>query len=310
MDAIKKIIDSLHVPAHVKTGALDVYQLIAEAESRVHGKPVSQVHFHEVGAMDAVADIVGVCMLVEQLAPGRIEASPINTGSGHVRCAHGVLPVPAPATELILRGVPSYSDGTEGELCTPTGAAILKHFASAFGPRPVMQVERTGYGMGKKEFTKANTVRAFWGETETGEKTRVAEISCNLDDMTGEQIGFAAETLLAEGALDVYTTPIQMKKGRPGFLLCCLCAVNEVEKFAQLMLRHTSTFGVRVATFDRYCLDRRCETVQTRYGEISVKHGQGHGVTKCKAEYEDVKNAAQKSGATLEAVYREALKSD
>ena len=186
------LIDSLPVSDRVKADAKAVYALIAEAESKVHGRPVTEIHFHEVGTMDAVADVVGVCLLMEQLAPEQVIASPVHTGSGHVHCAHGILPVPAPATALILEGIPSYSAGVKGELCTPTGAALLKHFVSRFGDRPVMSVSAVGYGMGKKDFDRANCLRAFLGESE-GEREQITKLECNLDDMTGEDIGFATD---------------------------------------------------------------------------------------------------------------------
>ena len=165
MQDIWELIDGLKVSDRVKTDAKAVYALIADAESKAHGRPVSEIHFHEVGTMDAVADVVGVCLLMEALSPDRVLASPVSTGSGHVHCAHGILPVPAPATALILQGIPSQSGHIRGELCTPTGAALLKHFVSAFGERPVMTVDAIGYGMGRKDFEQANCVRAFLGET-------------------------------------------------------------------------------------------------------------------------------------------------
>ena len=187
MADIEAMIDSLAVSGRVKADAKAVYALIANAESRVHGRPAAEVHFHEVGAMDAVADVVGVCLLMEQLAPEQVIASPVHTGSGHVHCAHGILPVPAPATALLLEGIPNYSAQVQGELCTPTGAALLKHFVSRFGDRPVMTVSAIGYGMGKKDFEQANCVRAFLGESE-GSREKITRLECNLDDITGEEI--------------------------------------------------------------------------------------------------------------------------
>lgn len=169
-----------------------MYGLISDAEAQVHGKPVEQVHFHEVSALDAVADIVGVAMLMERLAPEDVLASPITTGFGQVRCAHGILPVPALATALILQGLPVRAGQIEGELCTPTGAALLKHFVRSFQPMPTMVIEKTSYGMGKKDFPAANCLRAFWGQTEHT-APQVAELSCNLDDMTPEALAFAVE---------------------------------------------------------------------------------------------------------------------
>ncbi len=189
---IEGIIDGLDVSEKVKADAKAVYALIAEAESRVHGHPVSEIHFHEVGTLDAVADVVGVCLLMEAIGAEKIAASPVHVGSGHVRCMHGILPVPAPATALILTGIPTYGGQVQGELCTPTGAALLKHFVSSFGNRPVMATAAIGYGMGKKDFERANCVRAFLGESE-GAREAITKLECNLDDMTGEAVGFAME---------------------------------------------------------------------------------------------------------------------
>ena len=288
---IENIIGGLNVSDKVKSDALDVYGLIAEAESKAHGKPVSDIHFHEVGTMDAVADIVGVCVLLEQIKPGRIMASPLATGYGQVRCAHGILPVPAPATAYIIRGIPTYSGDVEGELLTPTGAALLKHFAASFGARPVMSITATGYGMGKKDFEKANMLRTFLGDSD-GEDDKVLEIECNVDDMTGEEIGYATGILIENGALDVFTTPVSMKKNRPGILITVLVKPEDKEKFARLIFKHTTTIGIRYSERDRYRLARREEKVLTRYGEVRVKISEGFGVTKAKPEYDDVSGIA------------------
>lgn len=298
MAEIREILGALRVSDKVKSDALAVYELIAQAESKAHGKPVDAVHFHEVGMMDAVADIVGVCLLMEELAPGRIAVSPVHVGSGQVRCAHGILPVPAPATAHILRGVPAYGGQIKGELCTPTGAALLKHFADEFGDMPMMAAERIGYGMGKKDFPIANCVRAFLGESRR-QDAGIVEIACNLDDMTGEELGFALEVLLENGALDVYTAPIHMKKNRPGQMLVCLCRPRDEEKMAALMLKHTTTLGVRSSNWSRHTLDRAAATVETQYGPVRIKTGKGFGVSKSKAEYEDLRNLAKKSGLSL-----------
>lgn len=195
----------------VRDNAKAVYTLIAEAESRVHGHPIENIHFHEVGSLDALADVLSVCELMHELAPDKVLASPVNVGSGFVKCTHGVLPVPTPATELILRGVPIYSGEIKSELCTPTGAALLKHFAEDFVPLPVLRVEYVAYGTGKKNFETANVVRVLLGETE-GECEQIIELACNLDDMTPEELGFAMEELFRLGTLDVYFTSIGMKK--------------------------------------------------------------------------------------------------
>ena len=238
MAGIASIIDGLDIPAPVKEDMKAVYALIAEAESHAHGMPVDQIHFHEVGTMDAVADIAGVCLLFHELGADQIIASPVHVGSGHVHCAHGILPVPAPATAHILQGIPVYSTQVQGELCTPTGAALLKHFVKEFREMPVMTTSKIGYGMGKKDFERANCVRAFLGDTaETGDE--IAELSCNLDDMTAEAIGFAEEALFEAGALEVYTIPVGMKKSRPGILLTCMCRREDEEKMVELPVSYT-----------------------------------------------------------------------
>ncbi len=301
MADIGAMIDSLDVSGKVKADAKAVYALIADAESRVHGRPVTEIHFHEVGMMDAVADVVGVCLLMEQLAPEQVIVSPVHTGSGHVRCAHGILPVPAPATALLLQGIPSYSTQVKGELCTPTGAALLKYFASRFGGQPVMAVSAVGYGMGRKDFEQANCVRAFLGESE-GERERITKLECNVDDMTGEEIGFATEELLRAGARDVYTQPVQMKKNRPGILLTVLCMPEDADRLAAEVMKHTSTLGLRRQEMSRYVLQRRFETSSTPYGEVRIKRAGGMGVERSKAEYDDLAELARKNGVSLDTV--------
>ena len=289
-----------HLPLSdkVKADVMAVYGRIAEAESHAHGLPVSQVHFHEVGSMDAVADITAVCLLMEKLSPDEVVVSPIHVGSGQVRCAHGILPVPAPATAHILRGAPIYGGSIQGELCTPTGAALLMHFASRFGDMPAMRLQAVGYGMGKKDFPAANCVRAMLGETE-GAADTVAELACNVDDMTGEALGFAMEQLLAAGALDVFTAPIGMKKSRPATLLRLLCRPEDRERMVELLFRHTTTLGVRESLCRRYVLERSVETRETPWGSVRVKSASGYGVTRRKYEYEDLADIARKSGRSL-----------
>lgn len=300
MSDIEHIISKLAVSEKVRENALAVYKLIAEAESAAHGCPIEQIHFHEVGTMDAVTDIVGVCMLLEELAPAGIIASPINTGSGQVRCAHGILPVPTPATAYILKDVPIYSNDVRGELCTPTGAALLKHFADDFSSMPQMRVTATGYGMGSKDFEVANCLRAFIGESrESGETDEISELCCNLDDMTGEAIGYAAEKLFEGGALDVFTTPTGMKKNRPAVLLSCLCRPQDKEKMAELIFKHTSTIGVRERLCKRYILKRQEVTVNTNYGEVRAKKSSGYGVEKVKPEYDELARLADENGVAL-----------
>ncbi len=298
LDELTHRISHLNVSEAVRSDILAVYQSIADAESRVHGVPVEQIHFHEVGSLDALADVTGVCLLMELLAPEQVLASPVHVGSGQVRCAHGILPVPAPATALLLEGIPIYGGSIRGELCTPTGAALLRRFVTRFGPLPPMRVEKTGYGMGMKDFEAANCVRAMLGQTEES-AGHILELACNLDDMTPEAVGFAMEQLFAAGALDVYTTPIGMKKNRPGVLLTCMCREDDREAMLRTIFRHTSTLGVRVSVCDRYTLSRRQYAVQTPDGEIRVKESSGWGVLRRKAEFEDLARIARQTGKSI-----------
>ncbi len=297
--------DHLSVSDWVRKDVLAVYSLIAEAESHVHGVPVSEIHFHEVGTMDAVADITAVCMLMEAIGADEIVASPVHVGSGHVRCAHGILPVPAPATAYILRDVPMYGGRIRGELCTPTGAALLKHFVTRFGDMPVMRAEAVGYGMGKKDFEMANCVRAILGETED-QGDIVYELSCNIDDMTGERIGFAMERLFELGALDVYTQPIGMKKSRPGVLFSVLCHEKEREALVRAVFKYTTTIGIREQKMNRYVLQRSVDELETSYGVIRRKNVRGYGISRSKLEYEDLAKAASTHGVSISEVEREA----
>ena len=255
--------DHLALPEAVKKDVLAVYGLIAEAESKVHGVPVEEIHFHEVGSLDAVADVAAVCLLIHELKPAQILCSPVHVGCGQVRCAHGIMPVPAPATAELLRDVPIYGGEIQGELCTPTGAALLRYYVNKFGAMPVMRTQAVGYGMGTKDFPAANCVRALLGETAEQKTDEVLELRCNLDDMTGEAVGFAAERLLEAGALDVWTEAIGMKKGRPGTTLCVLCKHADRDSMISLLFRHTTTLGVREAVLRRSVLTRRTETVET-----------------------------------------------
>jgi len=299
MYEIRHIISNLNgLSDKVRKDVLEVYQLIAEAEGHVHNQPVDQIHFSEVGAMDAVADIVAVCMLMEELAPGQIAVSPIHVGSGQVRCAHGLLPVPAPATAYILRGVPIYGGSIRGELCTPTGAALLKYYAGSFGNMPVMTASAIGYGMGTKDFEAANCVSAFLGNTEDSADA-VSEICCNLDDMTPEAIGFVQEILFKSGALDVYTVPIGMKKSRPGILLCCICSRAKCSILADLILRHTTTLGVRISESRRIVLGRSESVKETPFGPVRIKTATGNGIEKSKPEYDDVSKIAGDNDMTI-----------
>ena len=298
MHEIEHMISHLKMSEKVKQDVLAVYGLIAEAESHVHGVPVSEIHFHEVGTMDAVADIAAACLLMDRIGPDEVVVSPVHVGSGEVRCAHGILPVPAPATAYLLREIPIYGGSVRGELCTPTGAAILKYFASRFGEMPVMKVEAIGYGMGKKDFDRANCVRAMLGDGGNLCET-VTELSCNVDDMTAEEIGFAMERLFENGAAEVYTVPIGMKKSRPGTLIRVICKEELREEMIALLFRHTTTLGIREAVMQRYVLEREQVVLDTPYGKVQRKDSTGYGVKRYKYEYEDLSRIAREKGIGL-----------
>ncbi len=335
-------IDKLPISDSVKDHAKSVYTLIGNAESLAHNTDISQIHFHEVGTLDALMDVVGCCLLIEYLSPEQIIASPIHVGTGSVRCAHGILPVPTPATAEILKDVPIYAGNIKGELCTPTGAALLKHFVGQFIPMPPISVERTGYGMGTKDFESANCLRAFLGSLnalpvpsprqlpgsfspgmmkfQAEEETRpdyyteqfhsldqILELSCNLDDMTPEAVAYAVTLLREAGALDVYTTSIYMKKNRPGTLLTVLCNITEESRFSRLILTHTATRGIRIQPCYRRALDAQYRKISTVYGEITIKISTGYGISKFKPEYEDVAAAARQCKVPFQTVYDTAL---
>ena len=294
----------------VKEDVLAVFSLIAEAESSVHGVSIDQIHFHEVGTLDAVADVTAVCLLMEKLAPEQVIVSPVCTGSGTVRCAHGILPVPAPATAYLLKGIPAFAGQIESEMCTPTGAALIAHFATSFGPMPVMTTSAIGYGMGTKEFQDvANCLRVFLGETQTA-RQEIIGLSCNIDDMTGEKTAFAMERIMEEGALDVYTVPVGMKKSRPGIMLCVMCTEEKKDEIVRTIFRHTTTIGIREQRFSRHVLEREMKEEETALGTIRRKEVSGYGVTRSKWEYEDLARAALENGLSIEEVQKTIEKPD
>ena len=298
MPDLHSIISGLAVSENVRHDILAVYQLLAEAEGHVHGCPVSEIHFHEVGTMDALADITAVCLLLEKLHPDELVVSPIHVGSGTVKCAHGILPVPAPATAEILKGLPIYGGEIRGELCTPTGAALLRHFATRFGTLPAMSVLQIGYGTGTKDFPAANCLRAILGEA-SDETDTVYELSLNVDDMTAEEIGFAVDRIFESGAVEVYTVPVGMKKNRPGTMIQVLCRAEKKDCVIQAIFRHTSTIGLREQKMNRYILHREMTVKDTPYGEVRFKRVSGFGVEREKAEYEDLAKIAEKTGISL-----------
>lgn len=304
MEQLEHWIGHIQASDGVKNNIRAVYNRIAQAESAVHGVRIQEIHFHEVGSLDALADVTAVCYLMEQLGNPTVYASPVHVGSGHVSCAHGILPVPAPATAEILKGIPIYGGQILGELCTPTGAALLKQFVAEFGNMPVMTPQAVGYGMGKKDFAMVNCVRAVLGSDSREGTDSIVELRCNLDDMTAEDIGFAMEQLLRAGAPEVFSTPIGMKKNRPGTMLTVLCRANQREEMVRLLLRHTSTLGIRESVCRRFTLTRREETVDTPYGKVRCKISEGYGVCRRKPEYDDLSAIAEAQQLPLSEIRR------
>ena len=304
MEQLEHWIGHIQASDGVKNNIRAVYNRIAQAESAVHGVSIQEIHFHEVGSLDALADVTAVCYLMEQLGNPTVYASPVHVGSGHVSCAHGILPVPAPATAEILKGIPIYGGQILGELCTPTGAALLKQFVAGFGNMPVMTPQAVGYGMGKKDFAMANCVRAVLGSDSRDGTDSIVELRCNLDDLTAEDIGFAMEQLLRAGAPEVFSTPIGMKKNRPGTMLTVLCRAGQREEMVRLLLRHTSTLGIRESVCRRFTLTRREETVDTPYGKVRCKISEGYGVCRRKPEYDDLSAIAEAQQLPLSEIRR------
>ena len=300
---IGEIVNGLSLSDAIKENVLKVYGLIAEAESRVHGENVEEIHFHELGNLDAVADIAGVCYLISLISPDRIISSPLNLGSGTVKCAHGILPVPVPAVSELMEGMEVYSDGIKGELTTPTGAALIKHFADSFGSLPRLKVSAKGRGMGTRDFERPNCLMAFLGEGEDPGsgflRDRIVEMSFNVDDMTPEETGFATEILLSEGALDVFTVPAGMKKNRPGLMITLLCKEEDKSRFEELIFKHTSTIGIRESLRERAILKRREEEIKTSLGRVRIKRSEGQDVVREKPEYEDIARIAREQGISF-----------
>ena len=310
---ILRIIDAAKLKPWVRDNARAIFQRLGEAEAAAHGTDVAKIHFHEVGAADAIVDIVGACAGLAALGVERITCSPIPTGSGTVTCAHGVLPVPAPATAHLLTGCPIAPSDEVGELTTPTGAAILTTLADGFGLLPEMTIAAVGYGAGtRKGQTLPNLLRLFVGETtsaDDAEYDTVVILEAHVDDAPGQSLGYACEQLLEAGALDAYITPIIMKKGRPGQLLTVLCRLPDAAALETLIFGETSTFGVRHHEARRTKLARRHVTVETRFGPIRVKLGKRGGkIVQAWPEYEDCAAAARKAGVPLQDVQQDALR--
>jgi hypothetical protein len=296
---IRQIIQGSELSDAVKATSLAIFKRVAEAEAKVHQVPVDRVHFHEVGALDSIVDIVGAAICYHALKPDLVYGSKINVGCGWVRCAHGLLPVPAPATTEILcqSDFEIYSKCIDGESATPTGAAILAELATYSSTTPSFIPEKTGFGFGKKDFGILNALRIIQGRKAEAQETMVVET--NVDDMTGEMAGYVLEVLLKNGALDAFYTPVYMKKNRPGIHLTVLCQEHDLPMIEEIILRETSTIGIRKYPVVRTCMHRHFRTVTTPLGEVTIKiseHGKIHKET---PEYEDVKKLAQASGKSL-----------
>lgn len=299
-----EIIDSLDISDSVCKGAKKVYEFIAKAEGKVHRCDASVVHFHEVGMMDAIVDVTVVLYLFEMLGIDRVICSPVNAGNGYIQCAHGVLPVPAPATAELLTNLPYYCDDIiQTELCTPTGAALIRYLADDFGAMPVLRVNRIGYGVGTKKLSKPNVLRAFLGDADDCDGY-VSELSFNVDDMTAEELANACEIFMNNGACDVFQTPVNMKKNRLGTLVDVVCRKQDKQKFIELIFRHTSTIGIREHNSNRYILERQIKPADTVFGKISVKNSYGYGTSKSKYEYEELKSVSEKNNISLYEVNR------
>ncbi|MBO0857101.1 MAG: nickel pincer cofactor biosynthesis protein LarC [Chloracidobacterium sp.] len=314
LSEIVQIISSSSLGSKVKQRAQTIFQRIGEAESKIHDIPIESVHFHEVGAIDSIVDIVGACVAFEALKIGRIISSPLHVGSGTFKCAHGTYPIPGPATAELLKGVPIYSKDVEGELLTPTGAAIISTLAESYGPMPMMKIEKIGYGAGTRDYPKfPNALRALIGELEEdADRTpgALTVIEASIDDLNPQVFGYLMEKALAAGALDIFYTPAQMKKNRPGVLLTLLCDPADRERMCDLIFRETTTLGVRYRTEQREILTREFVTVETEYGPIRIKVSRSKDgqVMNVSPEFEDCRAAAEKNGVGLRDAQTAALK--
>ena len=321
---IRGIIDQAEISRHAKNISIKIFEALGEAEAEIHNTSIEKIHFHEVGAVDAIVDIVCAAVGAETLAVEEWICSPLNVGGGTVQCAHGTLPVPAPATLKLLRDAPVYSSGPQVELVTPTGAAIVKTLCNRFTSFPAMKVERSGYGAGTREFPDhPNVLRLTIGEsiTETAhtppsaatiqeipERDRIAVLEANLDDLSPQVLGYAMERLLAEGALDVFSIPVQMKKSRPGALLTVLAKTEDADRLSKLIFAETTTLGVRCREEYRQVLTRRWETVATTWGPVRIKIANMNGtVSNYAPEYEDCRALAEAQHVPLRTVIQEAV---
>jgi pyridinium-3,5-bisthiocarboxylic acid mononucleotide nickel chelatase len=311
---IKRIIQDSAISAQAKKTAIQTFEALGAAEAKIHNMDIESVHFHEVGSVDAMVDIIGAAVGVEALGVDEIICSPLNVGGGTVKCAHGTFPVPAPATVELLQGAPVFSSGIQAELLTPTGAAIVKTLASRFGAFPEMKVEKSGYGAGTRDFPgHANVVRLTVGEAashlaaNTNQET-ISVLEANLDDLNPQVFGYVLDRLLAEGALDVFSMPVQMKKNRPGTLLTILSKPEDSARLTKIVFTETTTLGVRQRQEQRSTLTRRWVPVSTPWGEVHMKIASLNGtVTNYAPEYEDCRRIAEEKHVPLKSVMQEAM---
>ena len=323
LNEIRRIIEKASISSDAKRTAIKIFEALGEAEAEIHNTSVEQVHFHEVGALDAMVDIVCAAVGAESLAVEEWVCSPLNVGGGTVKCAHGTLPVPAPATLKLLRDAPVYSSGPQVELVTPTGAAIVKTLSGRFAPFPAMKIEKAGYGAGTRDFPEhPNLLRLTIGEARPADvaspspstspnesNDRITVLEANLDDLSPQVLGYAMERLLAEGALDVFSVPVQMKKSRPGALLTVLAKMEDANRLTKLIFAETTTLGVRSREEWRQTLSRRWENVNTTWGPVRIKVASMNGtVSNYAPEYEDCRALAEAHHIPLKRVMEEALR--
>jgi pyridinium-3,5-bisthiocarboxylic acid mononucleotide nickel chelatase len=314
LSTILDIIGKSNLPTSVELSAAAIFRNLGLAEAAVHDVPLEKIHFHEVGAIDAIVDIVGACIGFSALGIDTFACSPLNVGGGTARMAHGVLPVPAPATARLLLGKPTYSSGVQRELVTPTGAAIVATLCTAFGPQPPMTVSAIGYGAATADLEgQPNVLRLMVGdaaqEGAMGSKETIRVLEVNIDDMNPQVIGYFFEKALAAGALDVFATPIQMKKSRMGMLVTVLCKTADGQKFKDMLFAETTTLGVRTYTAERCVLPREWEKVFTRFGEVRVKVARLHGIVrKASPEFDDCRKLAEAKNVPLVEIMEEAMR--
>ena len=314
LSTILQILQNSQLAPVVRDRASAIFQKLGEAEARVHDVPLEKIHFHEVGAVDAIVDIAGACIGFQALGIERFACSPLNVGGGTAKMAHGVLPVPAPATANLLQGKPTYSSGVQRELVTPTGAAIVATLCDSFGPQPPMTVGAIGYGAGATDLEgQPNVVRIMIGETAEkaipGYDEEIAVIEANLDDMNPQIYGYFLEKALSAGALDVYTTPVQMKKNRPGTLLTVLCKPQDTNGLTSLIFAETTTFGARTYRAQRRTLPREHVSVSTSFGDVRIKLSRVNGrILHVAPEYDDCRKLAVEKNVPLQRVISEALR--